>query len=80
MQFTKANGLTTRQKERAHFGMLRAIYIPANSKPIKRMDLAFTLMLMAQGMKETGSMMFKKVKVKKPGLMVLNMWENTVTE
>ena len=47
--------------------MLKAIFILVNSKQIKQTELGSTLMLTVQGMKAIGSMMFKKVKVRKLG-------------
>lgn len=43
------------------------------SKLIKPVDMVYTLMLMVADMKENGSMMFSKVRGKRPGQMELNM-------
>ena len=79
-QFTKENGSTTKLKEKELFGMLKETYIQDNSKLIKLMDLVFIRMSMVRDMKETGSMMFRKVKGRRLGSMVPNMSENIETE
>lgn len=76
----KENGSTTKLKEKELFGMLKETYTRDNSKLIKLMDLVFIHMSMVQDMKETGSMMSKKVKGRKLGSMVPNMSENIETE
>mgnify|MGYP004110524867 CR=1 FL=1 len=79
-QYMKESGLTTKLKEKEHFGMLKETFTQDNSKLIKLMALVFIHMLMVQDMKETGLMMSKRVKARKLGSMVPNMSENIEME
>lgn len=63
----RESGLTTKLKERELFGTQRVISTLASLKLTKPMDSVFILTSMVQDMKENGSMMFKRVKVKKLG-------------
>lgn len=72
-QSTKEIGYRIKQKVKALFGMLKETYTLVISRPIKLVVLESTLMSMAVGMKENGSMMFSKAKEKKLGLMEPNM-------
>lgn len=79
-QFTKANGLTTKLKEKALFGMQRVIFTLDNLRLIKQMDLVFTRMSMDQDMKVNGLTMYKKDKEKKLGSMEQSMSGSTEME
>jgi len=52
--FTKENGKTTKQKEEVLSGMLRVTFMLVTSKLTKPTVLVYTLMSMAQGMKDSG--------------------------
>jgi len=65
----KVPGSITKLAEEVLSGMQREISMLENSKMIKLMDLASTLMSMEADTLASGLMMFKKEKVKKCGLM-----------
>ena len=76
----KDNGTKTKPKEKEPFGTLKVTFTQAILEPIRQMDLAYILMLMEVGMKDNGSMMFKKDKEKKSGSTVQNTQENIQME
>ena len=79
-QSTKVNGTKIKPKETVLSGMLKATYTLVNSELIKQMVMESIRMSMAAGMKVSGSMMYKKDKERKSGLMELNMLENILME
>ena len=75
----KENGWIIKLKEKEHFGMQKVMYTLVILKLIKQMDMVFTRMLMVQGMKGSGLMMFKKDREKRHGLMEPSMSVNIKT-
>ena len=75
----KESGWIIKLKAKEHFGMQKVMYILVILKLIKQMAMVFTHMLMVLGMKDSGSMMSKKVQEKRHGLMELSMSVNTKT-
>ena len=65
----KENGSITKLKGKELSGMQRVIFTQDNLRQIRRMGLECTLTSMARDMKENGSMMFKRDKAKRLGLM-----------
>ena len=64
---TKANGPTTKQKAKAHFGTQKAMSTEVSSKMIWLMVMANTLTLMAPSTKVNLGTMCKRVMEKKNG-------------
>lgn len=73
VQSMKEIGYRIKQKVKAPSGMLKETYTLVILRPTKLVDLESTRTSMAVGMKENGSMMFSRVKEKKPGLTEPNM-------
>jgi hypothetical protein len=72
---TKETGLLTKQRVKERFGTQKVIYIEVNLKMIWLTDTVNTLILMVPNIRENFMMTFKKVTVKKNGLMELNISE-----
>ena len=69
----KVIGTTIKQKAKELFGMQKAIFTEVNLKMIWLMAMENMFTLTDQNIKVNLEMTYKKVKVKKNGLMVQNM-------
>jgi hypothetical protein len=76
----KVSGTLTKLRAKELFGMLKEMFITANSKMIWPMGMESTLILMAVNTRVSSKMMSKRVMAKKSGSMVPNMSVHTLTE
>jgi hypothetical protein len=70
---TKVIGIIIKQKDKELSGMQKAMFIGVNLKMIWQMVMENILTLTVQNIKVNLETTFRKVMVKKNGLMVLNM-------